>query len=93
MTSSEQYMLKIYVTSMTPKIENGIGNLQRACDNAVAGHCDITIVNILENPQLAEGDRILATPTLIKTEPPPIRRVIGDISSTDKVMKALGFKN
>ena len=74
---------------MTPKIESGIGGLLRACDQALKGHYELRIVNILENPELAQGDRVLATPTLIRMEPPPSKRVIGDISNTDKVMAGL----
>jgi len=77
---------------MTPKIESGIGSLLRACDQTLKGQYELTIVNILDNPQLAEGDRILATPTLIKMEPHPSKRVIGDISNTEKVMTGLELK-
>lgn len=89
MTSPAQYMLKLYITNMTPKIQSGVGSLLRSCDQSLKGRYELRIVNILENPQLAEGDRVLATPTLIRMEPPPSKRVIGDISNTDKVMTGL----
>ena len=89
MASPAQYTLKLYITNITPKIETGIGGLLRACDQTLKGHYELRIVNILDNPRMAEEDRILATPTLIRKEPPPSKRLIGDISNTDKVMAGL----
>ncbi len=92
MTDSANYVLKLYVTSMTPKIESSIEKLHKVCDQYLNCQCEIRIINILENPQMAEGDRVLATPTLIKELPIPIKRVIGDISNTDKVLVGLELK-
>ncbi|MFO8102356.1 MAG: circadian clock KaiB family protein [Dehalococcoidia bacterium] len=89
MTPASEYILKLYTTGTTPKLESGIGSLLRAFDQHLKGHYEFRIINILDNPKLAEVDRILATPTLIKEEPPPVKRVIGDISNTDKVLAGL----
>ena len=89
MTPASEYILKLYITGITPKLESGIGGLLRAFDQHLKGHYEFRIINILENPKLAQSDRILATPTLIREEPPPVKRVIGDISNTEKVLAGL----
>jgi circadian clock protein KaiB len=66
-------------------------NLRRICDNRIDGHCEIRVVDVLENPRQAEEMRILATPTLIREAPQPPRRVIGDLSDMEKVFQALSL--
>ena len=66
-----------------------MANLRRICEQELAGQYALEIIDVLENPQLAEDEKILATPTLIKQLPPPLRRVIGDLSDTDKVLLGL----
>ena len=85
---SETYVLKLYITGRTPKIEGHIKDLEQICQNEL-GQYELQVINILEQPQLADGDRILATPTLIKSLPEPVRRVIGDISDTEKALIGL----
>lgn len=92
MAANTDYLLKLYITGITPKIESGLGSLLKACDRYLKGRYEFKIINILENEELAEQDRILATPTLIRVEPPPVKRIIGDISNTDKVMMGLELK-
>lgn len=87
--SMEVFQLKLYVTGKTPRSENAIRNLRNICEETLAGQYNIEIIDILENPQLAEDERILATPTLIKDLPPPIRRLIGDLSEKEKVLVGL----
>ena len=84
-----QYLLKLYVTGNTPKAEVAIANLRRICDDELQGRYELQIIDVLEQPQAAEDDRILATPTLIKRLPPPLRRVIGDLSDKHKVLLGL----
>jgi circadian clock protein KaiB len=84
-----QYVLKLYVTGSNPRAELAVLNLRRICDQELAGKYDLEIIDVLENPQLAEDEKILATPTLIKQLPPPLRRVIGDLSDTEKVLLGL----
>ena len=83
------YLLKLYVTGKTPRTERAIANLRRVCDADLRGQYELQIIDVLEHPQLAEDDRILATPTLIKQLPPPLRRIIGDLSDKEKVLLGL----
>lgn len=83
------YLLKLYVTGKTPRAEVAIANLRRICDEELHSEYELQIIDVLEQPQLAEDDKILATPTLIKRLPPPLRRVIGDLSDKEKVLLGL----
>ncbi|HEU4630364.1 MAG TPA: circadian clock KaiB family protein [Gemmatimonadaceae bacterium] len=83
------YTLKLYVTGRSPKAGAAIANLRRICDEELGGRYELEIIDVLEHPQRAEDDRILATPTLIKRLPPPLRRVIGDLSDKHKVLLGL----
>ena len=84
-----KYLLTLYVTGTSPRANVAIGNLQRICEQELEGQYELEIVDVLENPQRAEDEKILATPTLIKQLPPPLRRVIGDLSDKDKVLLGL----
>lgn len=86
-----KYVLKLFITGQTPRSTYAIANLNRICHEALRDQCDVLIIDVLENPELAEEDRVLATPTLIKTSPPPARRVIGDLSDIQKVIWGLGL--
>ncbi len=83
------YILKLYVTGTSPRAEVAIANLRRICEQELRGQYQLEIIDVLENPQIAEDDKILATPTLIKQLPPPLRRVIGDLSDKAKVLLGL----
>jgi circadian clock protein KaiB len=84
-----QYMLRLYVTGNTPRTERAIKNLRRICDHELQGQYQMTVIDVLERPQLAEDEKILATPTLVKHLPPPLRRIIGDLSDVEKVLLGL----
>lgn len=84
-----QYTLKLYVTGNTPRAERAIANLRRICEEDLSGQYEMVIIDVLERPQLAEDEKILATPTLIKHLPPPLRRIIGDLSDTERVLVGL----
>lgn len=86
---SSDYLLRLYVTGQTPRTEKAIANLRRICQEDLHGKYDLQIIDVLKNPQLAEDEKILATPTLIKRLPPPLRRVIGDLSDKEKVLLGL----
>jgi circadian clock protein KaiB len=88
----DRYLLKLYVTGQSPRTERAIANLRRLCKEELDGRYEIEIIDVLEHPQVAEDDRILATPTLIKQLPPPLRRVIGDLSNRDKVLLGLDVR-
>jgi circadian clock protein KaiB len=83
------YLLKLYVTGTSPRTEVAIANLRQICEAELHGEYELQIIDVLEHPQLAEDERILATPTLIKQLPPPLRRVIGDLSDKEKVLLGL----
>ena len=84
-----RYLLKLYVAGQSPRTNVAITNLKRICEQDLAGQYDMEVIDVLEHPQVAEDERILATPTLIKTLPPPLRRVIGDLSDKEKVLFGL----
>ena len=84
-----KYVLKLYVTGNTPRAESAIANLRQLCEKELRGEYQMNIIDVLERPQLAEDERILATPTLIKQLPPPLRRIIGDLSDREKVLLGL----
>jgi len=84
-----QFVLRLFVTGKTAKAEAAIANLRRICEEELQGKYELQIVDVLEHPQAAEDERILATPTLIKRLPPPLRRVIGDLSDKHKVLLGL----
>jgi circadian clock protein KaiB len=81
--------LKLYVTGKTPRSERAITNLHRLCKEELEGQYELSIIDVLEYPQLAENEKIIATPTLIKELPPPLRRVIGDLSDKERVLLGL----
>ena len=84
-----KYVLTLYVTGTSPRTKVAIDNLDRICKQELDGRYELEIVDVLENPQRAEDEKILATPTLIKQLPPPLRRVIGDLSDKEKVLLGL----
>jgi len=84
-----KYLLTLYVTGTSPRTKIAIENLNRICKQELEGRYELEIVDVLENPQRAEDEKILATPTLIKQLPPPLRRVIGDLSDQEKVLLGL----
>lgn len=85
----DKFRLRLYVTGKTPKSERAIANLKHICDKDLQGMYELQVVDVLENPQLAEDEKILATPTLIKDLPPPLKRIIGDLSNSEKVLLGL----
>ncbi len=88
-----RYVLKLYVTGRTPRSESAIHSLRTICEEELSGEYDLEVIDVLERPQLAEDEKILATPTLIKELPPPLRRVIGDLSNTDRVLVGLDLRH
>ena len=84
-------LLRLYITGCSLASQHATVNLRRLCANELAGTYDFEIIDILEYPELAEADKILATPTLVRRFPAPSRKVIGDLSQTDKVLFGLGF--
>lgn len=89
MENTSEYKLKLFITGDSPPAKRAIQNLKAICENELKGAYHIELINILENPKLAEDERILATPTLIKVLPEPLRRVIGDLSNKEMVLLGL----
>jgi len=84
-----KYVLKLYVTGQTSSSKGAIQNLESLFKNELKGIYELKVIDVLKNPRLAEEDKILATPTLTKALPLPIRRIIGDLSDKDKVLLGL----
>ena len=84
-----RYVLKLYVTGLTSRSRRAVATLRRLCDAELAGRYELLVVDVLERPELAERDKILATPTVIKERPEPERRIIGDLSDPSLVLAAL----
>jgi len=89
----KKLILRLYITGQTAKSKHAIANLQRICDEELGGRYQMVIVDVLERPQSAENEKILATPTLIKELPLPLRRIIGDLSDTEKVLMGLDMES
>lgn len=83
------YLLKLYITGQTPRTTRAIDNIYKICEAEMPGNYQLVIIDILERPQIAEDEKILATPTLVKVRPGPVRRVIGDLSNKEKVISGL----
>jgi len=90
--SGDQWDLCLYVTDRSPKCLRAIENLRRACDEYLAGHYHIEVVDLLENPRLAADDQILAVPTVVRRLPLPIRKLVGDLSDNDRLLAGLQLR-
>jgi len=89
---SEHYVLRLYVAGQTPRSQLAIKNLKAICEQYLSDHYQLEVIDLYQQPQLAEGDQIVAVPTLIKSLPEPMRRIIGDLSNTEKVIVGLDLK-
>ena len=90
-TADEIWDLCLYVTNRTPRSVNAMTNLKKICEEHLAGHYRIEVVDLLEQPERAISDQIVAIPTVLRKLPATIRRVIGDLSNTERVLAALDF--
>ena len=86
-----KYILKLYITGQTVNSEKAIKNLKAVLDTQLKGLYSLEVIDVLKHPQLAEEDKILATPTVMKVSPPPARKIIGDLSDKEKVLSGLGL--
>ncbi len=84
--------LRLYVAGQTPKSITAFANLKKICEEHMAGEYDIEVIDLLKEPQLASGDQILAIPTLVRKLPQPIRKIIGDLSDTERVLVGLNLR-
>lgn len=89
---SETYRLRLYVSGRTPRSQAAIRHLYEICEKDLAGRYELEIVDVLEQPQIAEDDKVLATPMLVRRLPPPIRRLVGDLSEREGVLLGLDLQ-
>ena len=87
-----QYVLRLYVTGMTPKSTQAIANVQDLCGKHLAGRYELKVIDIYQQLKLAQGEQIIATPTLIKKLPLPLRKLIGDMSDTERFLVGIDLK-
>ena len=88
----ESWDLKLYVAGPTPKAVRALENLKKLCEEHLAGKYRIEVVDLLKSPQLAKGDQIVAVPTLVRKLPVPMRKIIGDLSNTKRVLVGLDLR-
>jgi circadian clock protein KaiB len=88
----DKYVIKLYVTGQTPRAQAAIDNLRLLCEQELGGRYELVVIDVLERPQLAEDEKILATPTVVKELPAPIRRIIGDLSVSERVLLGLDLR-
>ncbi len=91
--SQETWELRLYVAGQTPRSLQAFANLKRICEEHLAGCYQIEVVDLLKSPQLAQGDQILAIPTLVRKLPEPVRKIIGDLSNTERVLVGLDLRS
>jgi len=91
-TDEKAWELRLYVAGQTPKSIEAFINLKKICEEHLAGQYHIEVIDLLENPRLARGDQILAIPTLVRKLPTPIKKIIGDLSNTERVLVGLDLR-
>ena len=89
---SKEYLLRLYVAGQTPRSVMALSNLKTICEEHLAGRYEIEVVDLLVDPTLARGDQILALPTLIRRLPPPMKKIIGDLTSAEQVLVGLDLR-
>jgi circadian clock protein KaiB len=88
----EKYVLRLYITGMTPNSKKAVENVKKICEEYLQGRYELEVIDIYQQPALAQGEQIVAAPTLIKKLPGPLRRLIGDMSNTEKVLVGLDLR-
>jgi circadian clock protein KaiB len=86
------YRLRLYIAGQTPNSIAAIANLKKICEDKLRGKYRIEVVDLLEKPQLAKGDQIIAIPTLVRRLPPPVKKIIGNLSKTERVIVGLDLQ-
>jgi len=90
--AEEKWMLRLYTAGQTPRSLAALDNLKRICEEHLSGRYSIEVVDLLKNPRLAKDDQIVAIPTLVRQLPPPLRKVIGDLSDTERALVGLQLR-
>lgn len=91
-SEEQNYVLRLYVAGITPKSTRAIENVKKICEEYLAGRYELEVIDIYQQPKLAKGEQIIAAPTLIKKLPLPLRKIIGDMSDTEKFLVGLDLK-
>jgi circadian clock protein KaiB len=91
-SGEERWDLRIYVAGDSPKMNDAIKKLKEVCDEHLKGRCTIEVIDLLKHPQLAAGEQILAIPTVVRKLPEPVKRLIGDLTITEKVIVGLDIR-
>lgn len=91
-SEKEKYLLKLYVTGLTPASTKAITNIKKICEEHLKGRYELDVIDIYQSPVLAKGEQIIATPTLIRKLPLPLRRFIGDMSNIERIFLGLDLK-
>ena len=90
--AAKEWILRLYVAGMTQNAIEALENLRSICEEHLKGRYSIEVIDLLKNPRLAEGDQILATPTLVRALPPPMKKIIGSLASKDRVLVGLDLR-
>lgn len=85
----ETWILRLYIAGQTPKSIAALANLRKLCESQLAGCYEIEVVDLLEHPELAKTDQVVAIPTLVRRLPPPVKKIIGDLSNREKTLRGL----
>jgi circadian clock protein KaiB len=91
--TAKLWQLRLYVAGKTPKSLTAFGNLKHICESHLKDRYRIEVIDLLERPHLSKGDQILAIPTLVRKLPPPVRKIIGDLSDTERVLVGLDLRS
>ena len=91
-TAKKMWDLRLYVAGQTPRSVTAFANLKKLCEEHMAGEYHIEVIDLLKEPQLARGDQIVAVPTLVRKLPEPVRKIIGDLSNTERVLVGLDLR-
>jgi circadian clock protein KaiB len=88
----EKYVLRLYITGMTPRSAQAIENIRNICEEHLKGNYELEVIDIYQNPGQAQGEQLVAAPTLIKKLPLPLRRLVGDLSNEERVLAGLDLQ-
>jgi circadian clock protein KaiB len=86
------YVLRLYVVGQTARSTQAINNIRKVCDEYLQGHCDLQVIDLYQQPVLAKGEQIVATPTLIRNLPAPMRKLIGNLSNIERILVGLDLQ-
>jgi len=92
-TKSKEYVLRLYVAGTTSKSLRAVANIKEICESSLKNRYDLEVIDIYQQPVLVKGEQIIAAPTLVKKLPPPLRKFIGDMSNTERILVGLDLKN